>query len=110
MLGNREATTRPETTGELTQIMLTWGPDRVNEHATQEAAVSTCRGACLDVKGRTAVAEIKIEDGIIKVVQLDIQDPRSAEALAEYPEPRWAEITRRAIKIGLGVLKGGARD
>lgn len=56
------------------------------------------------------MAEIKIEDGIIKVRQLEIQDQRAAEALAEYPEPRWAEITRRALKIGLGVLKGGAQD
>ncbi len=56
------------------------------------------------------MAEIRIEDGIIKVLQLDVQDQRAAEALAEYPESRWAEITRRAIKIGLGALKGGGRD
>lgn len=56
------------------------------------------------------MAEVKIEDGIIKIVELDIQDPRAAAVLADYPESRWAEITRRAIKIGLGVLKGGARD
>jgi hypothetical protein len=56
------------------------------------------------------VAEVKIEDGVIKVLQLDVQDPKIAAVLAEYPEARWAEITRRALKIGLGVLKGGARD
>jgi hypothetical protein len=28
----------------------------------------------------------------------------------EYPEAKWPEITRRALKIGLGYLKGGAQD
>jgi hypothetical protein len=54
------------------------------------------------------MAEVKIEDGIIKVKELDIQDQNAAKTLGEYPENRWAEITRRAIKIGLGYLKGGA--
>ncbi len=56
------------------------------------------------------MAEVKIEDGIIKVSDLDVQDPKAAKVLAEYPQARWAEITRRAIKIGLGYLKGGAQD
>lgn len=56
------------------------------------------------------VAEVKVQDGIIKVIELDIQDPKAAAVLAEYPEVRWAEVTRRAIKIGLGYLKGGAQD
>jgi hypothetical protein len=56
------------------------------------------------------VAEVKIQDGIIKVVDLDVQDPKAAAVLAEYPEVRWAEVTRRALKIGLGYLKGGAQD
>ena len=56
------------------------------------------------------MAEVRIEDGIIRVVELDIQDPKAAAVLAEYPEVRWAEITRRALKIGLGYLKGGAQD
>lgn len=55
------------------------------------------------------MAEVKIQDGIIKVIELEIQDPRAAAVLAEYPETRWAEVTRRAIKIGLGYLKGGAQ-
>jgi len=55
------------------------------------------------------VAEVKIQDGIIKVIELDVQDPKAAAALAEYPEARWAEVMRRAIKIGLGYLKGGAQ-
>lgn len=55
------------------------------------------------------MAEVKIQDGIIKVIELDVQDPKAAAALAEYPEARWAEVTRRAIKIGLGYLKGGAQ-
>jgi len=56
------------------------------------------------------VAQVKVEDGIIKVVELDIMDPKAAAVLAEYPEVRWAEVTRRALKIGLGYLKGGAQD
>ena len=61
-------------------------------------------------EGGRPVADVKIQDGIIKVIELDIQDPRAAAVLAEYPEARWAEVTRRAIKIGLGYLKGGAQD
>lgn len=56
------------------------------------------------------MAEVKIDDGIITVKDLAVQDPRSAAVLMEYPEARWAEITRRALKIGLGYLKGGAQD
>jgi len=56
------------------------------------------------------VAQVKIEDGIIKVIELDVQDAKAAAVLAEYPEVRWPEITRRALKIGLGYLKGGAQD
>jgi len=54
------------------------------------------------------VADVKIEDGIIRIKELDIQDMKAAKVLAEYPDARWAEITRRALKIGLGYLKGGA--
>ena len=54
------------------------------------------------------MAEVRIEDGIIKVRELEIQDPKIAAVLSEYPEARWAEIIRRAVKIGLGYLKGGA--
>lgn len=56
------------------------------------------------------MAEVKIQDGIIKVLELEVQDPRAAAVLAEYPEARWPEVTRRAIKIGLGYLSGGAQD
>ena len=56
------------------------------------------------------MGEVRIEDGIIKITQLDIQDPKAANVLAEYPENRWTEVTRRAIKIGMGYLKGGAQD
>ena len=56
------------------------------------------------------MADVQIDDGIIKIVNLDVQDPKAAAALAEYPEVRWAEITRRALKIGLGYLKGGGKD
>ena len=61
-------------------------------------------------KEDTFVAEVTIEDGIIRVKDLDIQDGKAAKVLAEYPETRWAEITRRALKIGLGYLQGGAQD
>jgi hypothetical protein len=60
--------------------------------------------------GRNTVADVQINDGIIKILNLDVQDPRAAAVLAEYPQVRWAEITRRALKIGLGYLKGGAKD
>ena len=64
--------------------------------------------------GRTckevSVADVQIDDGIIKILNLDVQDPKAAAVLAEYPQVRWPEITRRALKIGLGYLKGGARD
>jgi hypothetical protein len=53
------------------------------------------------------VAEIQIDDGIIKILSLEVQDPKAAAVLAEYPQTRWAEITRKALKIGLGYLKGG---
>ena len=56
------------------------------------------------------MADIQIDDGIIKTVTLDIQDPKAAAVLAAYPQMRWAEITRRAVKIGLGYLKGGEKD
>jgi len=56
------------------------------------------------------VAEINLDDGIIRIKELDIQDAKAAKVLAEYPENRWPEITRRALKIGLGYLQGGADD
>jgi hypothetical protein len=58
---------------------------------------------------RTTVAQVSIQDGIIKITELEIQDPKAAAVLSEYPEVRWAEITRRALKIGLGYLKGGEK-
>ena len=58
---------------------------------------------------RTPVADVKIDDGIIKIVDLEVQDPKAALVLAGYPQVRWAEITRKAVKIGLGYLKGGER-
>lgn len=57
-----------------------------------------------------SVADIQIDDGIIKILALDIQDPKAAAVLSAYPQARWAEITRRAIKIGLGYLKGGEQE
>ena len=57
-----------------------------------------------------SVADVQIDEGIIKIVNLDVQDAKAAAVLAEYPQVRWPEITRRALKIGLGYLKGGARD
>jgi hypothetical protein len=53
------------------------------------------------------VADIQIDDGVIKILNLEIQDPKAAAVLSAYPHAHWAEITRRAIKIGLGYLKGG---
>ena len=55
------------------------------------------------------MADIQIDDGIIKIMNMEVQDPKAAAVLAEYPQVRWAEITRKALKIGLGYLKGGER-
>ena len=52
--------------------------------------------------------EIKIEDGIVYITNLYLQDPQAAAILAGYPESQWPEMTRRALKIGLNYLKGGA--
>ncbi len=54
------------------------------------------------------MADVKIEDGMIHIKELVIQDSKATKVLSEYPEERWAEITRRALKIGLGYLQGGA--
>jgi hypothetical protein len=56
------------------------------------------------------VADIQIDDGILRILNLEIQDPKAAAVLSAYPQARWAEITRRAVKIGLGYLKGGERN
>ena len=55
------------------------------------------------------MADVQIDDGTIKILSLEIQDPKATAILAEYPQTRWAEITRKAVKIGLGYLKGGER-
>lgn len=55
------------------------------------------------------MANVQIKDGIITITNLDVQDSNVAAILAAYPETRWAEITRRAVKIGLGYLKGGEK-
>lgn len=52
--------------------------------------------------------EIRIEDGIVYITNLYLQDPQAAAVLAEYPENRWPEMARRALKIGLNYMKGGA--
>jgi len=52
--------------------------------------------------------EIRIEDGIVYIANLYLQDPQAAAILAEYPESRWPEMARRALKIGLNYMKGGA--
>lgn len=56
------------------------------------------------------MADIQVEDCMIRILNLEIQDPKAAAVLAAYPQARWAEITRRAVKIGLGYLKGGEND
>ncbi len=56
------------------------------------------------------MADIQVDDGIIRIRDLNIQDHRAVEILAAYPPVHWAEITRRALKIGLGYLKGGEKS
>ena len=84
------------------EIMLTCTPSAVNAIGT---LVNVFTG-----EGRSSVADVQIDDGIIKIINLEVQDPKSAAVLAKYPQVRWAEITRRALKIGLGYLKGGEKD
>ena len=83
--------------------MLTCTPNPVNETARPMVTVS------LIPLWRIPVADVQIDDGIIKIQSLEVQDPKAAAVLAEYPQARWAEITRKAVKIGLGYLKGGER-
>lgn len=64
----------------------------------------------MDTEQGGPVADIQIEDGMLRIRHLDIQDPTVAAILSAYPQTRWAEITRRAVKIGLGYLKGGETD
>ena len=52
--------------------------------------------------------EVRVEDGIVYVTNLYLQDPQAAVILTEYPEHRWPEVIRRALKIGLNYMKGGA--
>ena len=85
------------------EIMLTCTPYSVN-------AITASMGVHSLEEEENFVADVQIDDGIIKIVNLDVQDPKAAAALAEYPQVRWAEITRRALKIGLGYLKGGGKD
>jgi hypothetical protein len=89
--------------------MLAFTPITVNETQTGRLTVSCQLFQITLSEKRTPVAQVSIQDGIIKVTELEIQDPKAAAVLAEYPEVRWAEITRRALKIGLGYLKGGAQ-
>ena len=53
---------------------------------------------------------IKIEDGVLYIKDFYLQDPQAAAILATYPEAKWPEMTRRALKIGLHYLKGGAEN
>ena len=79
-------------------------------HANMRFFISQCKAHFIQIPQRYqggAVADIQIDDGIIRILTLDIQDPKAAAVLSAYPQARWAEITRRAIKIGLGYLKGG---
>jgi len=52
--------------------------------------------------------EIRIEEGILYITNLYLQDAQAAAILTEYPENRWPETIRRALKIGLTYMKGGA--
>lgn len=81
--------------------MLTWVFRSVNVTAASSG---------LFIMKEGCVADIQINDGIIRILNLEIQDSKAAAVLSAYPEARWAEVTRRAVKIGLGYLKGGETD
>ena len=78
-------------------------------HANMRFLISQCKVHFTPIPAYQggAVADIRVDDGIIRILTLEIQDPKAAAVLSAYPQARWAEITRRAIKIGLGYLKGG---
>lgn len=61
-------------------------------------------------EGPPIESEVKIEDGMIYISTLYLQDPKAAAILAQYPQARWSEMTRRALKIGLNYLKGGVDE
>jgi len=61
-------------------------------------------------EGPKTESGITIEDGIIYISALYLQDPKAADILAQYPQARWSEMTRRALKIGLNYLKGGVDE
>lgn len=104
MIGTVKRRQMPATTFEnQNEIMLTCTPTSVNATDGQWLTVSM-----FSVR-RIPVADVQIDDGIIKILSLEVQDPKAAAVLAEYPQVRWAEITRKAVKIGLGYLKGGER-
>jgi hypothetical protein len=84
--------------------MLTWVPRSVN------ATLASSGLLIMEKEGEGSVANIQIDEGIIRILNLEIQDPKAAAVLAAYPQTRWAEIARRAVKIGLGYLKGGEHD
>jgi hypothetical protein len=90
--------------------MLAFTPTTVNETSNRSIDRFVQVLSTNLIRKEEPVAQISIQDGIIKVKELEIQDPKAAAVLAEYPEVRWAEITRRALKIGLGYLKGGGKE
>ena len=94
------------------EFMLTCVSSSVNATACERLTRQHVSNPLRDefVEETRTVADVQIEDGIIKIASLEIQDPKAAAVLAEYPQVRWAEITRRALKIGLGYLKGGGKD
>ncbi len=83
--------------------MLTWVQKSVNAPPASSGIPSSVPIR----QGGSLVADIQIDDGILRILNLEIQDPKAAAVLSAYPQERWAEITRRAVKIGLGYLKGG---
>jgi len=89
------------------KVMLTCDPIPVN--ATEIGRLTEKMDVRAQKKGGF-MADVTVQDGIILIKDLNVQDPKAVAVLMEYPEARWAEVTRRAIKIGLGYLKGGAQD
>ncbi len=100
-MGLKNASIGP-TTCQENRIFVYFKPDRTKSSVLNKFAN-------MQEEGGHIVAEVRIEDGIIRVKDLDIQDDKAAKVLAAYPEARWAEITRRALKIGLGYLQGGEK-
>ena len=56
------------------------------------------------------MADVKLEDGIIRIKELDIQDVRQLKSWPNTLKHDGLKSPAVRLKIGLGYLQGGAQD